>query len=173
MQPDNEQREILLLVLEAGAGWPEEIREFQVRVPDSIVEAQSEGEKVSSFAERVSMRVARIREEGAQIRVCLVATNGATAPMAVASRYSVLKAASKEMDERGRLVLVGPSSAAGAGRAQDQLFELAGRLSDELASTGIGISVKLSQRAQGSGTRPSVRPAAPVVDTGDTGTGGR
>jgi hypothetical protein len=171
MQRSNENREILLLALEVGAGWPDAIREYQASVPDSVVEAQTEGEKVERFAERVIQRVGRIREEGAEIRVCVVATNGATTPFAVASRYAMLRAAAKGMNEQGRLVLVGPSSADGASRAQDQLFELAGRLSDELASTGIGISVRLGQRTDRSGTRPSVHPASAIADADDTGTG--
>ncbi len=161
--------ELSLIVLEQHAKWPACANEYQTSQPNSLVEAQSDGESAGAFAERVGRRLASVASKGGKPRTAIIAANSLVDPLTLRARYRVAKAAIQAMGLSGELVLTAaPMQAVDAdddARVRHELFALAGVLCDELAGTEIGVSVRFPNAIEKSGLRPSVHKVAADTDS--------
>ena len=143
-----------LVVVEAGAKWPECAGEYQQAQPNSVVEVQAESESGVAFVERVRRRIATTRKRGA-IRVALLAANGVVDRPGKHAKYELARTLAGALDGAGELVLTASLAMGHAEQLRHELFTLAGVLCDELKSDSVSVSVRFSDATDESGMRPS------------------
>ena len=152
--------ELSLIVLEQHARWPACASQYQTALPNSLVEAQSDGELPHDFAARVGRRIASVASKGGRLRVAIIAANARLDPATLKARYRLAAASVQAMGLSGELVLTtAPHHSLGTpnqDRIRHEIFALAGALCDELAGTEIGVSVRFPEATEQSGLRPSV-----------------
>ena len=169
--------ELSLIVLEQHARWPSCVNQYQSTLPNSLVEAQVEGEHAGEFAERVGRRIASVASKGGRPRVAIIAANSLLDPVTLRARYRLAQAAGRAMGLSGELVLTASPYDAPTDieddRVRHELFALAGTLCDEVAGTEISVSVRFPQPTERSGLMPSVHRVSDTaqVDTDNVASG--
>lgn len=164
--------ELSLVVLEQHAKWPACANQYQTALPNSLVEAQSDGELPHEFASRVGRRIASVASKGGRLRVAIIAVNARLDPATVNARYRLAAAAVQAMGLSGELVLTTAPPpgirTSNDDRVRHEIFALAGALCDELAGTEIGVSVRFPEPTEQSGLRPSVHRVTSDTVASDT-----
>jgi len=166
--------ELSLIALEQHAKWPACANQYQNTHPNSVVEAQADGELPNAFVERVGRRLASLASRGMSPRVAIIATNVLLDPQTLAARYRLAQIAIQMMGLTGEVVLsaslgMGASTDEHTNRVRHELFSIAGMLCDELAGTEIGVSVRFPQANEESGMRPSLQQVAADSPTAASG----
>ena len=152
-----------VVVLELGASWPPWLAEYQKHAPDSVVIAQSAGERGAEFAHRVSRKMDEIEARRAVIHAGLLVCNGALDEGSAHAREVICAHLLRVMRARQRGELVLASDVSAGDDMRHQLFALAGTLCDELRGSAVSVRVRFDtvRPASGvSGVRPSVAPSA-------------
>jgi hypothetical protein len=158
MDMDSDETRVSLIVMEAGAGWPEMTGAHHA--PNSVVEAQLAGEAPEDFAARVKHRMSSL---DGPIVFGLIATNGNMDPAALELREDIARAACRHMAsaEGGELLLVADESVADGVR--HGLMALAGALCGELAGDNVSVRVRFPETRSESGVVPTAPVVEPVV----------
>jgi hypothetical protein len=169
--PASREGELSLIVLEQHAKWPACATQYQSATPNSLIEAQTEGESPSEFAERVGRRIASSASKGRSPRVAIIAANQRLDTETLQARYRLAKDAVAAMGLSGELVLSASHSIEEpeADRVRYELFALAGALCDANAGTEISVSVRFPEVAERSGLRPSLHKVAADTDSAASG----
>ena len=168
--------ELSLIALEQYAKWPACANQYRNSHPNSLVEAQAEGEQPLAFAERVGRRLASLASKGSGPRVAIIATNTLLDSATLDARYLLAKTAVQAMGLSGELVLSAsleggvPADELGE-RVRHELFALAGLLCDQLAGADIGVSVRFPVASEQSGLRPSIHQVGVELDPGTVASG--
>jgi len=158
MDMDSDETRVSLVVMEAGAGWPEMAGAHHA--PNSVVEAQLAGEPPADFAGRVKHRMGSL---DGPIVFGLIATNGSMDAASVELREDIARAACRHMAsaEGGELLLVADESV--ADDVRHSLMALAGGLCGELAGDNVSVRVRFPETRIDSGLVPTAPVAEPVV----------
>ncbi len=156
MDMDNDETRVSLVVMEAGAGWPEMAGGHHA--PNSVIEAQLPSEAPDHFLTRVKHRMETL---DGPIAFGLIATNGNMDPESVDMRARIARATCSQMAsaEGGELLLVADESA--ADNVRHGLMALAG----ELVGDNVSVRVRFPQTRSDSGLVPKA-PVAAVVESG-------
>jgi hypothetical protein len=154
---DNEDSRSSIVVIEAGAGWPAWIAEYQRRAPNATVVAQTASEGHVEFQARVLHRLDEMGKgtNVLSVGVVLCAENA----HARASRERVCSALALALDG-GDLVLAATDDAE---PFKQELFALAGRLCEAPQTSRVNVRVRFSTSE--SGTMPSVMPVSQPSST--------
>lgn len=149
-----------IVVIEAGAGWPQWITEYQRRAPNATVIAQTASETPGDFGGRALHRLEEIKRGTGRLGVgILLCSEGATDALRSARR-SVAHAIVEALQGSGDLVL---AAVEGTEAFQQELFVLAGDLCEDQSVPRVNVRVRFGTSQ--SGTMPSVLPVAAHVDT--------
>jgi hypothetical protein len=152
---DDNQSKSSLVVIEAGAGWPAWITDYQRSAPNAAVVAQASSDCVEAFSSRVLHRLAEIERSTLTLNVAVVVcTDMGSSPQGDARR-AICRAIAQVLCKRGDLVLAAIEDTTPA--FKQELFELAGELCEEFADRHVNVRVRFSTAK--SGMMPSVLPA--------------
>lgn len=158
MDMDQETRNSIV-VIEAGAGWPQWITEYQRRAPNASVIAQTAAEPPGDFGARALHRLGEITRGPGRLGVgILLCAEGVTGESR-ASRRSVAHAIVEALRGSGDLVL---AAIEGTEAFQQELFVLAGDLCEDESVPRVNVRVRFG--ASQSGTMPSVLPVAAELE---------
>jgi hypothetical protein len=151
MDMDQDSRSSIV-VIEAGAGWPAWIAEYQRRAPNATVVAQTASEGHAEFRARVLHRLEEMGRGVNVLSVAVVLCAENAHEHARTSRESICHALSVAL-EGGDLVLAATDDAE---PFKQELFALAGRLCEAPHASRVNVRVRFSSSE--SGTMPSVVP---------------
>lgn len=151
MDMDQDSRSSIVII-EAGAGWPAWITEYQRRAPNATVVAQTASEGPAEFRGRVLHRLDEIGRGPDVLTVAVVLCAENAQEQARSARESVCYALSRALDG-GDLVLAATDDAE---PFKQELFALAGRLCEAPHASRVNVRVRFSSSE--SGTMPSVMP---------------
>ena len=158
MDKDQDTRNSIV-VIEAGAGWPQWITEYQRRAPNASVIAQTASETPGDFGGRALHRLAEIQRGPGRLGVgILLCTEGPTEELR-AARRRVAHAIVEALHGSGDLVL---AAVEGTEAFQQELFVLAGDLCEDQSVPRVNVRVRFGTNQ--SGTMPSVLPSAAEMD---------
>jgi hypothetical protein len=158
MDMDQETRNSIV-VIEAGAGWPQWITEYQRRAPNASVIAQIASEPPGDFGARALHRLNEITRGPGRLGVgILLCSEGVTEEIR-ASRRRVAHAIVEALRGSGDLVL---AAIEGTEAFQQELFVLAGDLCEDLTVPRVNVRVRFGTSQ--SGTMPSVLPVAAQME---------
>ncbi|HEY3236240.1 MAG TPA: hypothetical protein VGJ84_16100, partial [Polyangiaceae bacterium] len=143
-----QDRVISIIVLEAGAGWPEWVAQYHRYRPDTIVEAQPPGEEPMDFAKRVGRRVDELTGRG-QLKFAVLVSNGSPEARAAEGRYRIGRAMTNAMAAQGKAELIITTGLKDE-NVRHELFALAGTLCDDLKGTELSVKVRFSRPPSGS-----------------------
>lgn len=144
-----------IVVIEAGAGWPTWIAEYQRRAPNATVVAQTASERYPDFRARVLRRVDEMMGRSRNLlSVAIVLCADNTEEEALAARDGICGALVTALRE-GDLVLAASDDAK---TFKQELFGLAGRLCVGPNASRVNVRVRFSSSE--SGTMPSVVPVS-------------
>ncbi len=150
---DKDQDRTSIVVIEAGAGWPEWITEYQRRAPNASVIAQTANEAPAEFGARALHRLGEMQRGSGRLGVGIVlCADGATAELR-AVRNEVSCAIVAALHGSGDLVL---AAIEGSEAFQQELFVLAGALCEDPFVSRVNVRVRFGTTQ--SGTMPSVVP---------------
>jgi len=150
-----------IVVIEAGAGWPSWITDYQRRAPNASVIAQTANESPADFGARSLHRLEEIQRGTGRFGVgILLCSDGANEELR-AARRTVAHAIVAALHGSGDLVL---AAVEGTEAFQQELFVLAGELCEDESVPRVNVRVRFGTSQ--SGTMPSVLPAA--VDAQDS-----
>lgn len=137
-------RPVSLVVMEAGAVWPQDVVGTTHADADCVVLGQNEGEGQIGFSKRVAERVRELVSKGASLRLGVVSAGENRSEEALDARYRITRAlaAAQPQTARAELVLVARES----DKPRHDLFGLAGVLCEALGSSGT-VRVKLATAA--------------------------
>ena len=152
---NNEDSLSSIVIIEAGAGWPAWIAEYQRRAPNATVVAQTASEGHADFQVRVLHRLDEMRRGSNVLSVAVVLCAENAHDQARAGREAVCHALAAALSG-GDLVLAATDDAE---VFKQELFALAGRLCETPHGGRVNVRVRFSSSE--SGTMPSVMPAAP------------
>jgi len=152
---DNEDSRSSIVIIEAGAGWPTWIAEYQRRAPNATVVAQTASEEHTDFEVRVLRRLDEMGRGSNVLSVAVVLCAENAQHAARAGREGVCQALIRALDG-GDLVLAATDDAEAF---KQELFALAGRLCETPRGKRVNVRVRFSSSE--SGTMPSVMPVAP------------
>jgi len=152
---DNEDSRSSIVIIEAGAGWPSWIAEYQRRAPNATVVAQTASEDHADFQVRVLHRLDEMGRGSNVLSVAVVLCAENAHHSARAARESVCQALTRALDG-GDLVLAATDDAEAF---KQELFALAGRLCEGPRGKRVNVRVRFSSSE--SGTMPSVVPLSP------------
>jgi hypothetical protein len=144
-----------VVIIEAGAGWPTWITEYQRRAPNAAVVAQAATDPLDAFRERVVRRVGEIAMQHHAVHIGIVVCGDDRDPARRAVRWEICRAIVNALDSKGDVVLAASEDC--DARLKHELMELAGELAEERAGSHINVRVRFSTGK--SGTMPSVIPA--------------
>jgi hypothetical protein len=144
-----------VVIIEAGAGWPTWITEYQRRAPNAAVVAQAATDPVDAFRERVVRRVGEIAMQYKSLHVGILVCGDGHEPQRSSVRREICHAIVNALDSKGDFVLAANEDC--DERFKHELMELVGELAEERAGSHINIRVRFSTGK--SGTMPSVVPA--------------
>jgi hypothetical protein len=153
MDKDQDSRSSIVII-EAGAGWPAWIAEYQRRAPNATVVAQTAGEGHVEFRARVLHRLDEIGRGPNVLSVGVVLCAETAHDGARAARESVCRSLAAALGD-GDLVIAATDDAE---PFKQELFALAGRLCEGPDVSRVNVRVRFS--ASESGTMPSVVPTA-------------
>lgn len=146
-----------IVIIEAGAGWPSWITDYQRIAPNAAVVAQSANEDPEAFRTRVLHRVDELARRPGKLSVGVVlCVENATAEQHV-TREIVSRALASALSSTGDLVL---AAIEGRESFKHELFALAGELCEN--DSGKRVNVRVRFATSESGTMPSVLPAVPA-----------
>jgi len=151
MDMDQDSRSSIVII-EAGAGWPAWIAEYQRRAPNATVVAQTASEGHAEFRGRVLHRLDEIGRGPNVLSVAVVLCAENAQDEARSVRESICNALSSALDG-GDLVLAATDDAE---PFKQELFALAGRLCEAPHASRVNVRVRFSSSE--SGTMPSVMP---------------
>jgi hypothetical protein len=152
----NEDSRSSIVIIEAGAGWPAWIAEYQRRAPNATVVAQTASESHEDFEGRVLHRLDEMGRGPNVLSVAVVLCSENNQSSALDGRERVCGALVTALCG-GDLVLAATDDAA---PFKQELFALAGRLCEVPQTTRVNVRVRFSSSE--SGTMPSVVPTAPA-----------
>jgi hypothetical protein len=156
---DNEDSRSSIVVIEAGAGWPAWIAEYQRRAPNATVVAQTASEGHTEFQVRVLHRLDEMGKGSNVLSVAVVLCAENAHDGVRASRERVCEALALAL-EGGDLVIAATDDAE---PFKQELFALAGRLCEAPHASRVNVRVRFSSSE--SGTMPSVMPVAQPSST--------
>jgi len=145
-----------VVIIEAGAGWPVWITEYQRRAPNAAVVAQSATDPIDAFRERVVRRVGEIAMQHNALHVGILVCGDDQGPARRAVRREMCRAIVNSLDSTGDFVLAANEDC--DARFKHELMELVGELAEERAGSHINVRVRFSTSK--SGTMPSVVPVS-------------
>lgn len=149
-----------VVIIEAGAGWPSWITEYQRRAPNAAVVAQSATDPLDAFRERVVRRVGELVIQHKALHVGILVCGEAQEAERSAVRRQIGRAIVNALDTTGDFVLAANEDC--DERFKHELLSLAGELCEERAGTHINVRVRFSTGK--SGTMPSVVPATLIAE---------
>jgi hypothetical protein len=147
-----------VVIIEAGAGWPTWISEYQHRAPHATVVAQAASDPIHVFRERVVQRVNEIAVQHQALHVGILVCGDDQESERNRVRREICSAIVNALDSTGDFVLAANEDC--DERFKHQLLSLAGELCEERAGTRVNVRVRFSTGK--SGTMPSVVPAARI-----------
>jgi hypothetical protein len=153
MDKDQDSRSSIVII-EAGAGWPAWIAEYQRRAPNATVVAQTASEGHAEFKARVLHRLDDIGRGPYLLSVAVMLCAENSHDGARAAREHVCRALAAALGA-GDLVLAATDDAE---PFKQELFALAGRLCE--GPNGARTNVRVRFSATESGTMPSVVPVS-------------
>jgi len=145
-----------VVIIEAGAGWPTWISDYQRRAPHAAVVAQAATDPVDVFRERVVKRVGELALQQQPLHVGILVCGDDQEPARSAVRREICRAVVNSLDPTGDLVLAANEDC--EERFKHELLALAGELCEERAGSRVNVRVRFSTGK--SGTMPSVLPPA-------------
>jgi hypothetical protein len=149
-----------IVIIEAGAGWPQWITEYQRHAPNASVIAQAASEAPDGFGGRALHRLEEIQLGPGRLVVgILVCTEGAAEELR-AARRRVAHAIVEALHGSGDLVL---AAVEGSDAFQQELFVLAGDLCEDQSVPRVNVRVRFGTSQ--SGTMPSVFPVGTEMDS--------
>jgi hypothetical protein len=155
MEQDREQdSQSSIVIIEAGAGFPAWITEYQQRAPNAAVVAQTAGESAVAFRARVLHRLDEITRSGVLsigIALCVEGAGGEQR----AARASICREIVGRLRASGDLVIAAMD---GDQAFKHELFALAGELCSTDRVPHVNVRVRFANNQ--SGTMPSVLPLA-------------
>ena len=152
MERDQDSRSSIVII-EAGAGWPAWITEYQQRAPNASVIAQTANEPASAFRTRVLARLEEARRSASPLSVgIMLCVEGATVEQKEA-RVAICRIIVNQLSSAGDLVLAANE---GAEPFKHELFALAGELCEGPTVPHVNVRVRFA--VSESGTMPSVLP---------------
>lgn len=158
MDKDLETRNSIV-VIEAGAGWPQWITEYQRRAPNASVIAQTATETPGDFGGRALHRLEEIKRGPGRLGVgILLCSEGGGEDLRTARRR-VAHAIVEALHGSGDLVL---AAIEGTEAFQQELFVLAGDLCEDQSVARVNVRVRFGTSQ--SGTMPSVLPVAAEME---------
>jgi hypothetical protein len=147
-----------VVIIEAGAGWPTWISEYQRRAPQAAVVAQAASDPVDVFRERVVQRVNEIAVQHQALHVGILVCGDGQEPERTRVRREICSAIVNALDSSGDFVLAANEDC--DERFKHELLSLAGELCEERAGTRVNVRVRFSTGR--SGTMPSVVPTSHI-----------
>jgi|SRR3954471_1222501 hypothetical protein len=153
MDMDQDSRSSIVII-EAGAGWPGWIAEYQRRAPNATVVAQTASEGSAEFRQRVLHRLDEMGKGPNVLSVGVVLCAEGAHDDTRTARESMCRALVAALDG-GDLVLAATDDAAAF---KQELFALAGRLCEGPHASRVNVRVRFSSSE--SGTMPSVMPTS-------------
>lgn len=153
MDMDQDSRSSIVII-EAGAGWPGWIAEYQRRAPNATVVAQTASEGPAEFRQRVLHRLDEMGKGSNVLSVGVVLCAEAAHDEARFAREGICRALTAALDG-GDLVLAATDDTA---PFKQELFALAGRLCEGPHASRVNVRVRFSSGE--SGTMPSVMPTS-------------
>jgi len=156
MEHDREQdSRSSIVIIEAGAGFPAWVTEYQQRAPNAAVVAQTSGESPVAFRARVLHRLEEITRSPGTLTIGIaLCVEGAGAEQR-AARASICRELVGRMPASGDLVLAAIEGDQGL---KHELFALAGELCSNDRGPHLNVRVRFANSQ--SGTMPSVLPTA-------------
>lgn len=139
-----------IVVLEAGAGWPPWLAEYQRLAVNAVVIAQAAAESSAVFEGRVLHRIQEAaHSSGLRVRVGVIVCADQPGQQGSTLRENVARALVKAMGtaQEAELVLAGDSEELDGTR--HQLLSLAGSLCEELGGARINVRVRFSNARSG------------------------
>lgn len=156
---DKEDTRNSIVVIEAGAGWPQWITEYQRRAPNASVIAQTAAETPGDFGGRALHRLEEIKRGPGRLGVgILLCADGASEELRSARRR-VAHAIVEALKGSGDLVL---AAIEGTEAFQQELFVLAGDLCEDQSVPRVNVRVRFGTSQ--SGTMPSVLPTGAELE---------
>jgi hypothetical protein len=153
MDKDQDSRSSIVII-EAGAGWPAWIAEYQRRAPNATVVAQTASEGHDEFKARVLHRLDEIGRGPYLLSVAVMLCAENSNDGVRSAREQVCRALSAALGA-GDLVLAATDDAE---PFKQELFGLAGRLCE--GPNGARTNVRVRFSSSESGTMPSVVPTS-------------
>jgi len=154
MERDQDSRSSIVII-EAGAGWPAWITEYQQRAPNAAVIAQTASEEPETFRTRVLSRLHESARGPSVLSVGIVLCVETASPEQKAAREQICREIVNLLSKSGDLVLAANE---GAESFKHELFALAGELCEGEAVPRVNVRVRFA--VSESGTMPSVLPGA-------------
>lgn len=156
MEHDREQdSRSSIVIIEAGAGFPAWVTEYQQRAPNAAVVAQTSGESPVAFHARVLHRLDEIARSPGTLTIGIVLCVEDAGAEQRASRASICRELTALMPASGDLVLAAMEGDQGF---KHELFALAGELCSNDRGPHLNVRVRFANNQ--SGTMPSVLPVA-------------
>jgi hypothetical protein len=149
-----------VVIIEAGAGWPSWITEYQRRAPNAAVVAQAATDPLDAFRERVVRRVGELVIQHKALHVGILVCGESQEAERSAVRRQIGRAMVNALDPSGDFVLAANEDC--DERFKHELLSLAGELCEERAGTHINVRVRFATGK--SGTMPSVVPATIIAE---------
>lgn len=163
MERDQDSRSSIVII-EAGAGWPAWITEYQQRAPNASVIAQTANEPADVFQKRVLARLEEATRGSSALSVGIMLCVEGAPDEQKAARETICHAVVKGLSSAGDLVLAANE---GAESFKHELFALAGELCEGAAVPHVNVRVRFAMSE--SGTMPSVLPRTFAERTKATG----
>jgi hypothetical protein len=152
MDKDQDTRNSIV-VIEAGAGWPQWITEYQRRAPNASVIAQAASETPAEFGGRALHRLNEIQRGPGRLGVGILLCTERVGEELRTARRRVAHAIVEALHGSGDLVL---AAIEGTEAFQQELFVLAGDLCEDQSVARVNVRVRFGTSQ--SGTMPSVLP---------------
>ena len=147
-----------IVIIEAGAGFPAWVTEYQSRAPNAAVVAQTSSEHPVAFRARVLHRLDEIARSPGVLSIGIaLCVEGASAEQR-AARASICRELVARMPKSADLVLAAMDG--GDQGFKHELFALAGELCSGDSVPHVNVRVRFANTQ--SGTMPSVIPASYV-----------
>jgi len=167
MHMDYDEPGVSLVVMEAGASWPDWVGAHHAM--NSVVEAQPASELPEDFAARVTHRLMTLDPRSGPLVSGLIATNGDMDPASVRMRAQIARSACSAMASArgGELLLVTDERV--ADEVRHGLMSLAGTLCGELAGSDVSVRVRFPEARSESGVIRRAPVVAPDVLLAESG----
>ncbi len=151
---DHKDTRSSIVIIEAGAGWPTWITEYQRRAPNAAIVAQSATDPTDAFRERVVRRVQEVAMQHQALHVGILVCGDGQEPERRAVRHEICRVVVNALDSKGDFVLAANEDC--DERFKHELLALVGELCEERPGSHVNIRVRFSTGK--SGTMPSVVP---------------